>query len=102
MGKQDGKHVWFSTAPGGVLDYMADQDDIESAAVLAALVRTILDGDQPAKDAELAVFVPLLTEALERVVNVAAKHSDSREPLHSEEARRLGEALRASMTRSPF
>ena len=102
MGKQDGKHVWFSTATGGVLDYMADLEDIESATVLAGLVRTILEADQPAEDAELAVFVPLLTEALERAVKVAAKLADSRGAVYGEGAVKVGEAIRASMTRKPF
>ncbi|MFD4976989.1 hypothetical protein [Streptomyces sp. NPDC058424] len=69
----EGKHVFVDAAPGGLLEALADQSDVESAHVLAAVVRSILDAERTATDAELAAFVPLLTDALERVVGVAAR-----------------------------
>ncbi|WP_225075205.1 hypothetical protein [Streptomyces sp. CoT10] len=69
----EGKHIYLSAAPGGLLEALADQSDIESAHVLTAVVRSILEAERTATDAELAAFVPLLTDALERVVGVAAR-----------------------------
>ncbi|MET8947369.1 hypothetical protein ABZX30_28430 [Streptomyces sp. NPDC004542] len=60
-----GKSVFVSPAPGGVLERITDRDDVESGHVLAALVRSILDGETPPKDEELAAFVPLLTRVFE-------------------------------------
>jgi hypothetical protein len=75
MGRDGGgKHVFVSAAPGGLLERITDTDDVERGHVLAALVRSILDGENPPRDEELAAFVPLLTTALERVVGVAARH----------------------------
>lgn len=74
MGRDaDGKHIHVSAAPGGLLERIADQHDVEAAHVLTSLVRSVLDSEQPPRDAELAAFVPLMADALERVTEVAAR-----------------------------
>lgn len=68
-----GKSVHVSAAPGGILEALADKSDVMSAHALSAVVRAVLDSERPATDEELAVFVPLLTDALEAVVKVAER-----------------------------
>lgn len=68
-----GKGVYVSAAPGGILEALADRNDVLSAHALNAVVRAVLDSDEPATDEELAAFVPLLSDALEAVVGVAGR-----------------------------
>lgn len=69
----DGRHVYVSAAPGGILEALADETDVMNAHALGAVVRAVLDAEQPASEAQLAAFVPLLVDALEAVVGVAAR-----------------------------
>ncbi|MEU5366952.1 hypothetical protein ABZ354_26385 [Streptomyces sp. NPDC005925] len=68
-----GKSVYVSTAPGGMLEAVADKSDVLSAHALSAVVRAVLDSEEPATDEELAAFVPQLADALEAVVDVAGR-----------------------------
>jgi hypothetical protein len=71
LGEADGKAVYVLAAPGGPLEALADARDIESAHVLSALVRVVLEGKPT--DEQLAAFVGPLVDALDRVIAVAVR-----------------------------
>ncbi|WP_431961649.1 hypothetical protein [Actinacidiphila sp. bgisy160] len=71
VGESNGKAVYVIAAPGGHLEALADMRDIEAAHTLSAVVRAVLEGEPTVE--ELAAFVPLLSDALDRVVVVAAR-----------------------------
>ncbi|WP_240958343.1 hypothetical protein [Streptomyces chilikensis] len=70
-GECGGKAVYVIAAPGGTLEALADARDLESARALASVVRAVVGGKATAE--ELAAFVPLLADALDRVINVATR-----------------------------
>ncbi|WP_454392796.1 hypothetical protein [Streptomyces sp. JNUCC 63] len=79
------------------MDLIADTAEIEAAAALHAVVETILEAGDAIGDAERAVFLEPVTEALGKLIAVAAKHVDrapSGERLSSAAARLMFEALR--------
>lgn len=71
VGNDGGKSVYVIAAPGGTLEAVADRRDLESAAALAAIVRQVVAGAPTSE--ELAAFVPLLLESLDRVIAVTAR-----------------------------
>ncbi|MFD5650648.1 hypothetical protein [Streptomyces sp. NPDC127039] len=71
VGESDGKSVYVVTAPGGTLEALADARDIESAHVLSAVVRAVLEGNPTPE--ESAAFVGPLVDALDRVIAVAVR-----------------------------
>lgn len=65
--------VWVTIrqSPRATQEALADIRDIEAAYTLSAVVRAVLEGSLTAD--ELAAFVPLLRDALDRVIVVAAR-----------------------------
>jgi hypothetical protein len=68
-----GKSLYVSAAPGGMLEALADRNDVLSAQALNAVVRAVLGSEEPATAEELAAFVPLMADALDAVVGVAGR-----------------------------
>lgn len=82
-----GRSSFVVGSGSGVLDAAADIAGLEAAAALLAVVGSVLETDI-ASDAELAVFVDPLAEALAEVVSIAAHRLPVNERAHAA-ARRL-------------